>query len=86
MPTVTAISIDEALVLLAEIFEEPQENITAETRRDDIEGWDSLGELSIMAEFDERFDITLDTEALDNFTLVSDLLQVLQDNQALSGS
>ncbi len=86
MSTVTAISIDEALVMLAEIFEEPLDNITADTRRDDVEGWDSLGELSIMAEFDERFGIILDTEALDNFKLVSDLLQVLQDNQALSDS
>ena len=85
MSAVTAISIDEALELLAEIFEEPIENITAETRRGDVEGWDSLGELSIMAEFDERFGIILDTKALDNFKLVSDLLEVLQDNQALSG-
>jgi acyl carrier protein len=86
MSTVTTISVDEALLMLAEIFEEPPENITAETRREDVEGWDSLGELSIMAEFDERFGITLDTEALDNFKRVSDLLQALKDNQALSGS
>ncbi len=80
----TAISTEDALSMLAEIFEEPRENIAPDIKREDIEGWDSLGELSIMAEFDERFGITIDTEALDNFAIVDDLLQVLKDNQALS--
>lgn len=80
----TAISTEDALTMLAEIFEESRENIAPDVKREDIEGWDSLGELSIMAEFDERFGITIDTEALDNFAIVDDLLQVLKDNQALS--
>jgi acyl carrier protein len=84
MSTQTTISVDDALVMLAELFEEPVANITREARRVDIEGWDSLGELSLMAEFDERFGITLDTDTLDSFTIVDDLLKVLKDNQALS--
>jgi acyl carrier protein len=84
MPTETAISLDDALDLLATIFEEPRSNIHPATLREDIEGWDSLGELSLMAEFDERFGIALDSDTLENFKSVDDLLQVLKDNGLLS--
>lgn len=84
MPNENAISVKDALAMLAELFEEPPENVTPQARREDIEGWDSLGELSLMAEFDERFGITLDTETLDSFSIVDDLLRVLKDNQALA--
>ena len=53
------VTITEALSWIAELFEEPVENIQPETLRDDIESWDSLGILALMASLDEDFDIIL---------------------------
>ena len=76
-------NIDEALKWIAEIFEEPEENITTETKRDDIELWDSLGTLTLMAQLDETFDIILSEEELTGLASIEDILQVLKDNEKL---
>ena len=52
----------EALKWIAELFEEPVENIRPETKQDEVEGWDSLGVLSLMAGLDEEFDILMTEE------------------------
>ena len=74
---------NEALTWIADIFQEPVENINAETPRDKIPGWDSLGVLSLMAEIDETFDILLEDEDLENLKTVNDILDVLRKNGKL---
>lgn len=74
---------EEVISMLAEIFEEPKANIKPETHRRDINGWDSLGVLSLMAEYDSRFGITLTTETLDSLETVGDLIDLLKEHGAL---
>jgi acyl carrier protein len=74
----------EALKWIAELFEEPVENIRPETKQDEVEGWDSLGVLSLMAGLDEEFDILMSEEEMQNLHTVADILDVLKKNGCLS--
>jgi acyl carrier protein len=69
---------EEALEWIAEVFEEPAENITPETTRDDVKGWDSLGILNLMAALDEEFDIQLSEEELFETQTVEDILEIFR--------
>ncbi|MGH9160595.1 MAG: acyl carrier protein [Vicinamibacteraceae bacterium] len=82
----SAVSVDEALAWVAEMFEEPRENIQATTPRADIPAWDSLGQLVLMAQLDERFGIRLTESELPALTSVQDILDVLHRHGCLSSS
>jgi acyl carrier protein len=73
----------EALQWIAELFEEPAENILPESSRDAIPNWDSLGVLTLMAALSERFDITVGTDELTEMKRVDDILTVLRRNGKL---
>lgn len=81
-----AVSVEEALAWVAEMFEEPRENIQAATARNDIPAWDSLGQLVLMAQLDERFGIRLTESELPALTSVQDILDVLHRHGHLSGN
>ena len=78
------ISEAEALEWFAEMFEEPSENVTATTPREEIAGWDSLGTLTLMAELDERFDINLTEDQLEGMVSISDILNILKEKNLLT--
>lgn len=77
------LSVSDALAMLVEIFEEPDGSIDVDSAKDDIEGWDSLGVLSLMAELDERFEILLQPEDIEGFVTVNDLFKVLRSHGVL---
>ena len=76
---------DEALVWLAGVFEEPPGNVRADTPRDEIGGWDSLGVLTLMADLDEKFNIQLSENESREMTSIQDLLAFLEKRGAVSG-
>jgi acyl carrier protein len=71
---------EEALKWIAELFEEPVDDIKPETQRDEIPMWDSLGVLTLMAEVDEKFGLVLSDEDMKAMSKVGDILQVLEKN------
>jgi acyl carrier protein len=73
----------EVLKLLAETFAEPLENIRPDVAREAIAGWDSMGALMLMAEFDERFSIELTAETSKKMQCVGDVLAFLRQHGAL---
>lgn len=75
---------EEALDWIANLFEEPRENISEDTSRSAIPAWDSLGVLMLMAELDEKFDIQLGSDQSSELQSVHDLLQLLRTNGHLS--
>ncbi len=75
----------EALRWMAGIFEEPVENVRADTPRDAIKAWDSLGILSLMAGLDERFDVRLTETELPGLKSVRDVLNILEKKGCLVG-
>lgn len=75
---------NEALVWVAEVFQEPPEKITPDTPRDAIPTWDSLGVLTLMAELDEKFDLVLSDQEMRSMTKVGDILSVLREKGKLN--
>jgi acyl carrier protein len=73
----------EALTFLAEVFECPN-NLTPSTARQNVRGWDSMGVLSLMAEFDDRFSILLTQAQLEQLKTVNDILNILREHGHLT--
>lgn len=73
----------DALNWIAEIFEEPPEGISADTPRDRIPGWDSLGVLTLMAGLDEKFSIQPSEKEMEAMARVGDILAILRREGAL---
>lgn len=69
---------EEALIWIAEIFEQPAGSIKPETPREEIAAWDSLGFLMLMAELDEKQGILLSDTELRALAKVGDILAVLR--------
>ncbi len=74
----------EALKWIANTFEESPDRLTAETSRDSIPAWDSLGVLTLMAGLDQEFGLLLSDTELRPMKSVQDILDVLQKNGKLS--
>jgi acyl carrier protein len=74
----------EALAWIADIFEEPLENITPETPRSALNAWDSLGILTLMARFDEDFNVQLTESELQELRSVGDVLDTLKRHGKLN--
>ena len=73
-------SSSEILAWVAEVFETPAEKILPETRRDEIDAWDSLGILTLMAKMDEDFHILLTDEEIQRLNSVRDICDVLREH------
>jgi acyl carrier protein len=69
---------DEAIAWIADLFEEPVENIQPETLKEDIPAWDSLGVLALMASLDEEFGILLTDEEMQEFEKINDIFDILR--------
>ncbi|MCH8178367.1 MAG: acyl carrier protein [Proteobacteria bacterium] len=80
----TAITLTEALEMMADAFNEPLENVRPDTPRDSIPGWDSMGALMLIAELDERFGIELTAEVSREMRQVQHVLDFLAQHGALS--
>lgn len=76
---------DEILAWVAEIFETPLEKIRPETKREEIEAWDSLGILTLIARMDEDFHILLTDEEIQRLKSVGDIVDFLNRRDANPG-
>ena len=73
----------EILAWVAEVFEIPPENVRPETRRDEIEAWDSLGILTLIARMDEDFAVLLTEEEIEQLRSAGDIIEVLRKHGKL---
>ena len=70
----------QALAMLAESFMASPEELTPQTSREAVAGWDSMGALMLMAELDERFGIALSAEQSKAMTSIGDALEFLRQH------
>lgn len=68
---------DEKLVLLEEIFEVDSGGLTADTTLDSLDGFDSMGKLSLIALFDE-LNRKLSTDQIRGLKKIGDIM-ILMD-------
>lgn len=73
----------EALDMIAGFFDTTAANINPNTLREEIPGWDSMGFLTLMAEFDDRFSIILTPQQLEKMQKVEDILLLMRENSLL---
>lgn len=66
---------DEKLELIAEALE--ADSLEAATKLDELEGWDSMGKLSLIVMCDDEFGKKLTSEGLKGFKTVQDILDFL---------
>lgn len=74
-----ALSISQALSMIAEAINTPEDEVQPAASLDELEGWDSMGVLLLMAELDERFSLLLEEETIGSFSTVADILKLLKD-------
>jgi acyl carrier protein len=77
-------TVESALIWIANLFEEPVENVVVSTRREEIPAWDSLGVLSLIAALDEEFDIRLSENEIQDMKSVEDILQLFKSRELLN--
>ena len=77
-------NMEEALAWIADLFEEPVENIQPETLKEDIPAWDSLGVLALMASLDEDFGILLTEEEMQALEKVDDIFDLIRRNGGIN--
>lgn len=65
------------LAWCADIFNEPVEELSLATLRDDLEGWDSMGALLLLADLDEIHDIQLGEGELNKLETLGDIAKLI---------
>ena len=71
----------ELLAWVADIFETPVESLQPQTPRDEIETWDSLGILTLIARMDEDFHILLTDEEIQRLRSVGDVIDLIRERE-----
>ena len=72
-------TVEEKMVFLQDIMDVEEGVLTEDTILADVEEWDSLATLSLLAEMRKRFGIKLTTAEIKKFETVSDILQIIPD-------
>lgn len=67
----------EALSWLATIFNIDETELHIDAQRDELEAWDSMGTLMLMAELDEQYNVTLTEDELSGLSSIKDLFKIL---------
>ncbi|MBO5173659.1 MAG: acyl carrier protein [Eubacterium sp.] len=71
--------LEEKIAFLQDIMDVEEGVLTEDTILADVEEWDSLATLSLLAEMRKRFGIQLTTAEIKKFETVSDILQIIPD-------
>lgn len=66
--------------IFKDVFDDNELTITSETSSDDIEDWDSLAQINLMAAVQEEFGISIGMGEISKITKVSDILDILNNN------
>lgn len=69
--------------ILSETFKIKPDRITKETGPEDVEEWDSLGQLSLVLAIEQRFRITLETKEIFEIFNVGDIYRILRGRGVL---
>lgn len=69
---------NELIEMLEEIMDVDEGTLEATTILDDLEEWDSLSTLSLMAEAKKNYGKKLSSDEIKNFVTVQDIIDYLQ--------
>lgn len=78
-------TLDQALAFVADLFELPVANLSADMLRSELPAWDSLGQLVLMSALDQQFGIRLTQQELSSLDSVDAILSILRRHGRLTG-
>ena len=73
---------DEFLAWCGNLFDESPEDLSMQTTREEIEGWDSMGTLLLMADLDEMHDIQITEEDILELKTLQDISDLIQSKKS----
>jgi acyl carrier protein len=75
---------EEKLIQIAtNVLDIKQENISLNSSREDIDEWDSLAHLNLIAEIEEQFGVKIPFEEIHEIRKLSDFLKYINKNKPL---
>lgn len=72
------VTLVELLALLEEALNAEAGSLSPDMLLANVEGWDSMGVLLVMAEFDEQLGLTLNENILSEIKSIQDIVSVVQ--------
>ncbi len=76
------LNLEEKLSLIAEALDIEPGTLKPETRLEDLQEWDSLGMVSLIAMFDKHFSVRLQPEEIRALVTVEDILSRMKEGSA----
>ena len=70
---------EKIIKLIAEILQVPTSDVTTETEIGELDEWDSLRNVTIIAELQKQFDITITQDMLMDLENVADIIDLVED-------
>jgi acyl carrier protein len=74
---------DRVRGIVATIFDVPLDEVTADTSRETLERWDSMGHLVLTLELEQEFGVNLDPEQVIRMTSVREAAAILASEHAV---
>lgn len=68
--------------IMQEVLDEPNVKLTPATTADDVEGWDSMSNITFVVEVERRFGIKFNTAEVEEMRNVGDLLEIIAAKRA----
>jgi|CZCB01.1.fsa_nt_gi acyl carrier protein len=70
---------DKILEIASKVLGLSKDSLTIESNRDDIYEWDSLAHLNLIAEMEERLNVTIPFEEIEDIYSLKDFLKYLDE-------
>lgn len=72
--------LEQIIQIMADVFDvEEIDSITATTTPDEVELWDSLGHMQLVAELEERFGVSFGMEEVVEMSSVAEIEKMIND-------
>ena len=68
--------------IMQEVLDDPELSLTPATTADDVEGWDSMSNITFVVEVERRFAIKFNTAEIEEMRNVGDMLDMIADKRA----
>jgi acyl carrier protein len=72
---------EKFLNIISEALEISGDELTLETNFKDLDEWDSLSQLTLIAELDENFGVTIPTSSFKQINTLQELFDYVKENQ-----
>lgn len=70
---------DKVIAIIANVLQVPIEDVTVDTEIGELDEWDSLHNVTIFAELQNQFSITITQDMLVDLETVADIVDLVED-------